>query len=239
MNAGPKLSVRPASGATAAVVLVLPGGRVDSVAPVRPWNLSMLRMVPFARAVHRSEGHRGVTVALLRYGVRGWNGEQAAPVADARWALAQLRAEHGAVPVVLLGHSMGGRTALRLVAEPDVVAVVALAPWLPPDESRFALGARRLLVVHGTADRWTDPAASRDYVEAATAAGADASWVPMPGAGHFMLRNRRRWRHLVTGFVAEVVDRISERQGVTQDESAGQTGSAAAPNLAGQDADLG
>ena len=39
------------------------------------------------------------------------------------------------MPVVVLGHSMGGRTACR-VADHDLVrGVVALAPWLPPGES--------------------------------------------------------------------------------------------------------
>ena len=35
------------------------------------------------------------------------------------------------MPVVLLGHSMGGRTAVAVADDPSVVGVVALAPWLP------------------------------------------------------------------------------------------------------------
>lgn len=186
-------------------MLVLPGGRADSTDVSRPWHLAVLRLRPFAAAISRVEASRGVAVASLRYRVRGWNGLQESPVADARWALDRLNEQLGPVPVILVGHSMGGRTALRLADAPAVAGIVALAPWIPPGEPRVPLGPRPLLVVHGTADRWTDPAASRDHVAAAVADGTPAQWVPMPGHGHFMLRSRRRWRVLVTDFVTDLV----------------------------------
>jgi dienelactone hydrolase len=190
-------------------------------------------MVPFWRAV----GSRpGVAAALLRYQVRGWNGVEAAPLRDARWALGELRERFPGVPVLLLGHSMGGRAVLQLVAEPDVVAAIALAPWLPADEPRVPLGGTRLLIVHGSTDRWTDPAASGRYVAAAVAAGADATWMGVRDAGHFMLRNRRRWRGLVLDFLAHVIsdtsDASSNPAGAIR-EVTGQTGAAPAPNPAG------
>jgi alpha-beta hydrolase superfamily lysophospholipase len=186
------------------VVLMLHGGKADSSAPARPWHLSALRLRFLADAVHRAERGRGVAVWSLRYRVRGWNGAEASPVADARWALDRIRAAHGEVPVILVGHSMGGRTALRVVDDPSVCAVLGLAPWLPEGEPRLPLGRRRLLVVHGTADRWTDPAASREYVAAAAAEGTPAQWVPIADVGHFMLRERRRWRDLTVDFVASL-----------------------------------
>lgn len=209
----PTLSVRPARGTARAVVLVLPGGRAESDQISRPWHLSVLRLRPFARAIWRADAERGVAVALLRYRVRGWNGTQEAPLADARWALERLRAQFGEVPVIIVGHSMGGRTALRLADAPNLAGIVALAPWLPPGEPRVPLGPRPLLVVHGTADRWTDPVASRDYVADAVAAGTPAAWVPMPGHGHFMLRNRRHWRNLVTDFVTALVGQAAAGSG--------------------------
>jgi alpha-beta hydrolase superfamily lysophospholipase len=201
---GPALRKRPAVGVTRGVVLMLPGGKAESRAPARPWHLSAVRMRSFAAAVHRAERGRGVAVWSLRYRVRGWNGAEASPVADARWALAEIRAAHGDVPVVLIGHSMGGRTALRVVDDPHVCAVLGLAPWLPEGEPRLPLGRRRLLVVHGTEDRWTDPTASRAYVAAAAAEGTPAQWVPVPDVGHFMLRERRRWRDVTVDFVASL-----------------------------------
>ncbi|MGR4852480.1 alpha/beta fold hydrolase [Streptomyces sp. LARHCF252] len=54
---------------------------------------------------------------------------------DARRALGELARRAGDVPVVLVGHSMGGRAALRAADAPQVRAVPALAPWCP-DASR-------------------------------------------------------------------------------------------------------
>jgi len=243
MQAGPTLSVRPARGQARATVLLLPGGRAEGLIPVRPWQLSQLRMLPIARGLHRRFGSRGVSVVTLRYRVRGWNGAQSSPVRDARWALAELADRDGPMPVVLVGHSMGGRAAVRVADDPTVVAILGLAPWLPTDEPRIRLGGRRLLVVHGTADRWTDPVASRAYVEAVAAAGGSAAWVAVPGAGHFMLRRRRRWRELAHRFIADTLTRGSDSQsarpGGAAATSGGQTGVAPAPNLGGQDSERG
>ena len=217
----PTVGVREAKGPTRAVVLVLYGGKAENRAPSQPWHLSGVRMRPFARQIAHRVALDGVAVWTLRYRMRGWNGSEAAPVADARWALDEIRARHGDVPVVLVGHSMGGRTALRVADDPSVVGIVGLAPWLPDGEPRVRLGNRRLLVVHGTLDRWTDPRASKEYVDAARAHGVPATWVPMTGHGHFMLRSPGRWKRLTTEFVADVLHSTLR----------GQAEGPAAPNL--------
>jgi alpha-beta hydrolase superfamily lysophospholipase len=219
-SVNPTVQVRSAKGATRAVVLVLYGGKAESQEPSRPWHLSAARLAPFARQIARRMARDGVAVWTLRYRVRGWNGADASPVADARWALDEIRTLHGDVPVVLVGHSMGGRTALRVADDPSVVGIVGLAPWLPEGELRVRLGGRRLMVLHGTRDRWTDPQASKDYVDAARAEGVAASWVPMTGHGHFMLRSRGKWKRLTTDFVGDVLN----------ETLTGQTGGPAAPN---------
>ena len=44
---------------------------------------------------------------------------------DVRWAIGQLREQHGTdVPIVLVGHSMGGRAVLRAGGHDGVAAVV-------------------------------------------------------------------------------------------------------------------
>ena len=102
----PSYAVRgPRSGARA-VVLVLHGGRANST-EASPRGAAYLRMVPFAAAV--AAGHRDVAVWLLRYRVRGWNGPAEDPLHDARWALDEARRLHPGAPIVLIGHSMGGR----------------------------------------------------------------------------------------------------------------------------------
>lgn len=221
LSSSPTVAVKRARGETIAVVLILYGGKAESREPSRPWHLSAIRMRPFARHIARRVRRDGVAVWTVRYRARGWNGAEAAPVADARWALEQIRTRHGDVPVVLVGHSMGGRTALRVADAPSVVGIVALAPWLPPGEPRVRLGDRRLLVVHGTRDRWTDPRVSAAYVEAARAAGTPATWHPMNGHGHFMLRSPGAWKRLTSDFVCYCLN----------EPSGGQAGEPPAPNL--------
>lgn len=192
------LSVHPpaGSGPLDGVVLVLHGGRSTSTAPTSPTQLAVLRMLPFGTAVERVAERTGVRVAVaqLRHRVRGWNGARRDPVVDAAWALDTLREQFGNAPIVLLGHSMGGRTAFALADAPGVVGVVGLAPWVDGDDAPGAVAGVRVDVLHGTADRMTDPRASRAWTEQARARGALTTYTPVDGAGHTMLR-RASWWH--------------------------------------------
>jgi pimeloyl-ACP methyl ester carboxylesterase len=96
-----------------AVVLLLHGGRIDGLTPVKAYDPGVLRMVPFGRSVARASGGR-IALARLRYRVRGWNGDLESPLADARWALDRIAERFSHLPVGLVGHSMGGRVALRV-----------------------------------------------------------------------------------------------------------------------------
>ena len=196
----PALTVRRAARPRA-VVLLLHGGQARSHRPTRPWNGAVLRMVPFERALARYDG---LVIARLRYRVRGWNGREQSPVTDARWALADLRARFPEQPMVLVGHSMGGRTALTVADEPRVRAVVALAPWIEQYDPIEPLARRRLLIVHGDHDRITDPAASAAFAARARAV-ADVSYVGVSGTGHAMLRRARVWHELAASFTAAAV----------------------------------
>lgn len=183
------------------VVLMLHGGQQSSTAPVLGRHASWWRLALMARRLSRSARERDVCVWLLRYRVRGWNGRPGQtpdPVADARWAMAQVRRTYPGVPVVLLGHSMGGRTACAAADEAGVVGVVALAPWLPPGEPVTAIGDYTpLLVTHGTGDRWTSAAASRQFVERVRAGGGAAAWFAVRGGGHFMFTRVAAWNTFV------------------------------------------
>ncbi len=208
------------------MVLVLHGGRADSLAPSRPWHLSAVRMAPFAWRLRRELGPQGVQVRSVRYRHRGWNGPLASPVADARAALTQVRADHGEVPVVLLGHSMGGRAALRVADDPSVRAVTALAPWLPDDEPVHVAGAV-VHLVHGTLDRWTDPAATSRWAERATGTAALVRLHLLPRTGHFMLRRTRAWKILARD---GVLDGLVHALGPPAGRLPDRTEDAAAPN---------
>jgi predicted esterase len=200
MTATPGLSVRPAADRTRAVVLVLPGGQVTSLVPGSPGQLAARRMRPFARGLHRAGRGLGLAAWVVRYRYRGWNGEQASPLPDIGWALDEVRRRHGGVPVALLGHSMGGRAALRMGGDRSVRAVAAFAPWLPDGEPSGQLAGRRVLIAHGSWDRVTSPRASGRYARVARAAGAQVTWHEVGCDTHAMLLRYRTWQRLAIGF---------------------------------------
>ncbi|MBY6363665.1 alpha/beta hydrolase family protein [Rhodococcoides corynebacterioides] len=195
-----------ATGSARPAVLLLHGGKVASHDPVRRWHLSYLRMVPLARMLRRSVGSEA-DVVLLRCRYRGWNGAERSPVADAQWAIDEvLRGRHPSARVVLVGHSMGGRTAAAVAGHPAVAGVVALAPWWPngTETDTMAPGSR-LLVVHGTRDRWTDATLSHAATMRAERRGVAARFVAMRGAGHFMLTRSWHWSRLTRDAVRDVL----------------------------------
>ncbi len=201
MESMPHTTVHPAHGATRLVALVLHGGRETSLAPTTAWQAAVLRMVPFAWALRNAGARRGVAVWRVRYRVRGWNGPAPSPVADVTEVLEQVRLAHGIdVPVVMVGHSMGARTALRVAGHPNVRGVAALAPWLPKGEPVEQLRDRRLLLAHGTEDRMTSPRATHYYAERAREVTRDVEVVDVPGENHAMLRNPGYWHGLASDF---------------------------------------
>ena len=209
MPRAPHLRISADDARAEAVVLLLHGGTPDSFAPVRAFDHAVLRLFPFGRSVVRAGGGR-IAVATLRYAVRGWNGEQESPLPDARWALDQIDERFGDLPMGLVGHSMGGRVALRVadhvaVHGGGVSSVAALAPWLPPGESISAIDHQTLLLAHGTADRVTDPAHTSELAEKLAADGVDVELVRFPGARHSMLFPARPWHDLVAAFMVRTL----------------------------------
>lgn len=197
------LGIAGAAGETRGVALVLHGGRADSYEPVSARHLSPARMVPFARTLRAQGGPHGLAVWTLRNRYRGWNGADMSPVQDARWALGQISREHPGVPVYLLGHSMGGRTALTVADDPQVAAVVALSPWLDPRTPVAPVAGRRVLIVHGSEDHWTSPANSLGYARRAQGIAESVDYVRLKGAGHFMLTRVGLWNSLANGFILD------------------------------------
>ncbi|MFD9727180.1 alpha/beta fold hydrolase [Streptomyces sp. NPDC059072] len=191
----------PAAGA----VLVLHGGRADALTPPPLLNLPGLRMLPFARAMNHSPLFADVLVASVRYRLRGWNGHRADPVQDTRQALKELRHAAGPLPVVLVGHSMGARAALRAADDPQVRGVVALAPWCPPGEPTEHLAERTIVALHDEADRITSATNTWHYLARADAAGARVRGIRMPHGRHAMIRDARLWHRLTTTFTAAVL----------------------------------
>ena len=158
-------------------------------------------MRPFASALRRRGAANGLGVGIVRYRYRGWNGDQMSPVADTRWALDEVRRRHGEVPVALLGHSMGGRTAMRAAGDRSVRAVAGLAPWLPDGEPVEPVRDRVVLIAHGNVDTVTSPRASRQYARRAAPVASQLGFVTVFGDMHAMLFRWRAWHRLSTQFV--------------------------------------
>jgi alpha-beta hydrolase superfamily lysophospholipase len=186
------------------VVLMLHGGREASTEPVDGRSASWLRCAAMQRTLHRELRDAGHATWLLRYRERGWNGGSR-PVADARWALEEVRRAFGEVPVVLLGHSMGARTAVHVADDPAVLGVVALAPWFPPQEPVAALAGRQLAAAHGRADRITSYRATAAYVARARAVASGAELTDMGPVGHYMFRRVGSWNGFAAASALEML----------------------------------
>jgi len=194
----PGVEVHEAHGPTTGVVVVLHGGKADSYERSEPQHLSSRRVNPLVRALHRQGRKHGVAVWKVRYRVRGWNGRDRSPAQDAAWALEEVRRRHGDVPVVLVGHSMGGRAAVHVLGDASVIGAVLLCPWLPHEPVDGARD-RRLLVAHGFVDRWTSPRETREWATAARPLARSLTYVRVRRTGHFMLRRAGLWSDLAVG----------------------------------------
>jgi alpha-beta hydrolase superfamily lysophospholipase len=201
MTTTPRLIATAAPKRPDGIVLVLHGGREEGRTPVRATQLAVLRMVPIARRVAAAGRGRLAVVRVLDL-VRGWNGSDAAPVADTRWAVEHCLERFGDLPVGLIGHSMGGRAAMRAAGAPNVRSVVGLAPWLPPGEPTEQLRGKRVLIVHGSADRMTSPEASAAFARSLAGVAAQVSYVSVPGEGHAMLRRPDAFDGVAAAFTA-------------------------------------
>jgi pimeloyl-ACP methyl ester carboxylesterase len=173
---------------------MLHGGKAQSHSPVDGRSLSWRRSRLMQRSIAPVARAEGVSTWLLRYRHRGWNDlSTPSPVPDAAWALDEVRRELGEVPVVLLGHSMGARTAVRVADDDSVVGVVALAPWFPGGEPVRPLAGKHLAVGHGRLDRITSYRQARDFVVRAREVARSAEFEDLGEVGHYMLRDRGTW----------------------------------------------
>jgi pimeloyl-ACP methyl ester carboxylesterase len=185
----------------AAVVVLHGGASRGSRMMVSPTQLSVVRMIPTARAVGRA-GRGRVAVYRLLNSWRGWDGEHT-PVSDARWAMAGIQDRLGDLPLGLVGHSLGGRAALLAGSAPGVAAVVALNPWVYATDTADLRG-RRVLVVHGSRDRIASPHRARLVAER-LGRTADLEFVEIDGGKHAMLRHGREFDRRAARFVVDAL----------------------------------
>jgi dienelactone hydrolase len=176
---------------SAPVALVLPGGKARSQARPSALSFGQLRMRPFATAL--ADGLPSVSVGTVQYRHRGWNAPDQDPAQDVRTVL---DAMPGDAPVVLVGHSMGGRAAIAAADHPRVTGVVGMAPWLPEEDGVQAVAGRTVVLAHGTQDRWVHTNLSADWARRARGVPERLARFVVEGDNHTMFRHARRWHRL-------------------------------------------
>jgi pimeloyl-ACP methyl ester carboxylesterase len=207
-----RLTMAPLPDSMTSLVVMLHGGAERGQRPVDGRSLALRRTRAMFEALAGDFAEHGVGVGLLRFSVKGWNASGSAlpsPVTDARLALEDVHAAHPDLPVVLLGHSMGARTAVAVADAPGVVGVVGLAPWFPADEPVDGLTGRHLVAAHGSRDRITSPRATRAFVARAQQVAAEARLIEMGPLGHYMLRGIARWNHVALTESLGILDRVA------------------------------
>ncbi len=197
------------------VVLVLHGGGTRG-APVgvSPTQLSVLRMIPIASRIARGSHHRLVVLRLLN-AFRGWDAGHT-PVADVGWALGEIAGRFGAdAGVCLVGHSLGGRAALLSAGQDQVHGVVALAPWVYPNDVADGVAGTPIVIIHGDADRVASPERSRALADRLRRQ-TPASYITVKDGTHAMLRRRSRFdglaAHCVNWMLLGEIDDVTLRQ---------------------------
>ena len=184
-------------------VLVLHGGasRGENVM-VSPTQLSVLRMIPIAKKIARAAKDELAVFRLLN-SRRGWETSHT-PVHDAEWAFGEMRNRLGLeLPTCLVGHSLGGRAAILASGAPHVKCVVALAPYVYPNDIPRTNG-QRVVMVHGSADRIASP--SRALELARRLAGrTPTGFVLVRGGTHAMLRRHDDFSGLAAEFTTHAL----------------------------------
>ncbi|GAA1949510.1 alpha/beta hydrolase [Kitasatospora viridis] len=191
-------------GKVRGVALLLPGGFVRS--RLRPLKFVEQGLHELATELTERGRPDGIAVHLLHYRYAGWNGASADTATDTRWALAELAARYGDVPIVLIGNSLGGRAAFQEAGHPAVAGVVGIAPWLPDGAPVEHLTGRRVLIIHGDRDRTEASAAkSLDYARRALPFAPDLARYEVPRGSHYLVKQADAVRALTTAFVLTVL----------------------------------
>jgi len=180
------------------VLLLFHGGVEESSLRVPGWLLAP-PLVPVL-GLQRRAAAAGIHAWVLRHSVLGWNDGE--PVREAREALAAVQAARPGSPIVVAGHSMGARTAVRVAEDPAVAGVVALAPWFPSDEPVDPVAGKRLRVAYAAWDHTCPFSSMATFLDGARRV-ADVTTRSMGNDVHAMLR-RGRWARFVTEQVRDL-----------------------------------
>lgn len=189
-------------------IVVFHGGAENSAHRSWPLAFAPLRALWFASALAVRFVPQHAVVHLVLHRVAGWNetdGAEPDPVLDGRSVLDSIAHDDPDAALVLVGHSMGARTAIRLLdSSPRIRGAVLLAPWLPADEPAAGRADQVTVAVQGGLDTISRPRDTRAFVEEQRSLHRRAGYVEIAGAGHGFIARVRRTHGLLAAAVAEV-----------------------------------
>lgn len=189
--------------ADAPAVVVLMHGSTLGFTALPAWMApAPFRMQLFASGIDRRSDSR-ISVLRLRYPDRDLRTQYRGALRDTAAALAHIRQTAPHARIGLVGHSNGGRVALRLSADSRIRAVAALAPWLLPSDRIVPRHGTPLLLMHGSLDFVTSPRLTADLAARLRKAGADVDHETVAGENHFLLAQSAHWHARVADFMTE------------------------------------
>jgi alpha/beta superfamily hydrolase len=147
---------------------------------------------------------------VLRFNFRGIGGSEGTSgigddeINDAVGALVAARKLGG--PVAIAGWSFGAAVAIRVAAQDEVAACVAIAPAIEPREEitagvRDAVPTAPTLVIVGANDALVSPDTCKTWATSIP----EGRYVELPGANHFFWAKYDDLTRVVTEFLDEVV----------------------------------
>lgn len=185
-----------------AVVVLLHGasvGRSGSTSWLAP---APLRMSAFVEPIRR-RSRRRIGVLRLRHPDRDWREVYRGAHADTARLLQRLERERPELPIALVGHSNGGRVALRLASDHRVSAVVALAPWITPYDRIAPRREVPILMMHGERDTITSPELTRKTALSLQERGFPVEHETVRGDNHALLTRAAYWHRRTADFLVE------------------------------------
>ena len=159
-----------------------------------------LRMQPFVGPIERASRRR-IGVLRVRHPDRDWNTVFRGARDDTVRLLAKLERSYPGVPIALVGHSNGGRVALRLSSDSRVHAIAALAPWIAPLDRITPPAGRPVLLMHGEKDDITSPRATAALAATLRRRGCVVEHETVPGENHALIARAGHWHRQVADFL--------------------------------------
>lgn len=185
-----------------AVAVLLHGASTGKSGGTSWMTPAPLRMQWFASPISRRSAGR-LDVVRLRHPDRTVKAVFRGALSDTAALLSHIRTVAPKARIGLVGHSNGGRVALRLSSDARVDAVAALAPWLLPSDRISPRPGVPLLLMHGSLDFFTSPTLTAQLAARLAQRGNSVDHETVAGENHFLMARSGYWHQRVADFLIE------------------------------------